>query len=491
MSEKIVQLNEEVIKGQIKELVRGSVEETLNELLEKEAESLTQAARYERSEARQGYRSGHYDRNLTTTSGDVTLHVPRLKGVSFETAIIERYRRRESSVEEALIEMYLAGVSVRRVEDITEALWGSKVSPATISELNKKAYVHIEDWRNRPLQVLLPYFTVNIWGDTAYITGGTYADLENTDTLRDILSQCLEQEAAEGTVNEYHLRYLSMDNGLYRKLAFVDMSMEQAVLRRLVRSYLLIALGAMLVLLGIAAAASRWVTRPVEKAWKQQRQFLSDASHELKTPLTVILSNAELLEGAGLAEKPARWSGNIHTEAEQMHTLVEQMLTLARADNGVRPAAMEPLNLSDVATDCVLAFEPVAFEAGKPLEERIAADITVVGDADRLRRLISILLDNAVKYGAEGGHITLTLEKTDRQARLTVSNPGDPIPPEHLAHLFERFYRADASRGEKSGFGLGLAIADTIAREHKGVLKAESDAASTRFIFTMPLKKQA
>ena len=102
MSEKIVQLNEEIIKGQLKELVRGSVEEALNELLEKEAESLTQAARYERSEARQGYRSGHYDRNLTTTSGDVTLHMPRLKGVSFETAIIERYRRRESSVEKAL-----------------------------------------------------------------------------------------------------------------------------------------------------------------------------------------------------------------------------------------------------------------------------------------------------------------------------------------------------------------------------------------------------
>ena len=152
MSKKIVQLNEEVIKGQIKELVRGSVEETLNELLEQEASQLTQAARYERSEARQGYRSGHYDRNLTTTSGDVTLHMPRLKGVAFETAIIERYRRRESSVEEALMEMYLAGVSVRRVEDITEALWGCKVSPSTISELNKKAYVHIEDWRNRPLQ---------------------------------------------------------------------------------------------------------------------------------------------------------------------------------------------------------------------------------------------------------------------------------------------------------------------------------------------------
>ena len=145
MSEKIVQLTEEIIKGQIKELVRGSVEETLNGLLEAEAEKLTQAAKYERSEERQGYRSGHYNRNLTTTSGDVTLNVPRLKGISFETAIIERYRRRESSVEEALIEMYLAGVSVRRVEDITEALWGSKVSPSSISELNKKAYVHIED----------------------------------------------------------------------------------------------------------------------------------------------------------------------------------------------------------------------------------------------------------------------------------------------------------------------------------------------------------
>ena len=109
--------------------------------------------------------------------------------------------------------------------------------------------------------------------------------------------------------------------------------------------------------------------------------------------------------------------------------------------------------------------------------------------ADRLRRLISILLDNAVKYGAEGGHITLTLEKMDRQARLTVSNPGDLIPPEHLAHLFERFYRADASRGEQSGFGLGLPIAASIATEHKGTLKAESDQASTRFLFSMPLKK--
>lgn len=137
MSEKIVQLNEEVIKGQIKELVRESAEETRNELLEAEAQKLTQAARYERNEQRQGYRRGHYSRNFTATSEDVTLKVPKLKGISFETAIFERYRRRESSVEETLIEMYLAGISVRCVEDITEALWGSKVSPSTIGELNK------------------------------------------------------------------------------------------------------------------------------------------------------------------------------------------------------------------------------------------------------------------------------------------------------------------------------------------------------------------
>ena len=180
MSKKIIQLNEGAIKNELKELVRGSVEETLNDLLEKEAQELTQAARYERTEARQGYRSGHYSRNLTTTSGDVTLKMPRLKGIPFETAIIERYRRRESSVEEALIEMYLAGVSVRRVEDITEALWGTKVSPATVSELNKKAYVHIEEWRNRPLQGgKYPY----VYVDGIYLRRNWGGEFENVSIL--------------------------------------------------------------------------------------------------------------------------------------------------------------------------------------------------------------------------------------------------------------------------------------------------------------------
>ena len=343
-------------------------------------------------------------------------------------------------------------------------------------------------------RVLLPYFTVNLWtsrrgGYTAQITGGTYANLENTDELTAILQDCLSQDQREGTVTAYHLRYLRQDNGLYEKLAFVDMSMEQAVLRKTMGSYLFIALASLLLLLGVSILLSRWATRPVEKAWTQQRQFLSDASHELKTPLTVILSNAELLEQAQLSDKPARWTDNILSEAGRMRSLVEEMLTLARADNMVRTAVLTEVSLSDIAADAVLAFEPVAFEAGKPLEYDIDRDAAVLGDGDKLRQLIGILLDNAIKYGAQGGTIHLRLQKTDRQAVLTVSNPGEPIPPEKLGRLFERFYRADDSRGEQSGFGLGLSIAQTIAQEHKASLKAESDAESTRFIYTMALKK--
>ena len=343
-------------------------------------------------------------------------------------------------------------------------------------------------------RVLLPYFTVNLWpsrqgGYTAHITGGTYANLENTEELTAILQDCLAQEQKEGTISRYQLRYLRQDNGLYEKLAFVDMSMERAILGRMMRSFFFIAAAALLLLLGVSVLLSRWATQPVEKAWQQQRQFLSDASHELKTPLTVILSNAELLEASDLSLRPARWVDNIRSEAGRMKSLVEEMLTLARADNMVRTAVLTEVSLSDIAAGCALAFEPVAFEAGKALRYSLAGDVTVLGDGDKLRQLLSILLDNAIKYGADGGTIRLTLEATERQARLTVSNPGTPIPAQQLARIFERFYRADASRGEQSGFGLGLPIAQTIAEEHKGTLKAESDDSGTRFIFTMALKK--
>ena len=144
-------------KSHLDRVVRGSVEETLNALLDAEADRLCNAQRYERSEARRDTRAGHYERKLQTKAGEVSLRIPKLRTQTFETAIIERYRRRESSVEEALIEMYLAGVSVRRVEDITEALWGTRVSPSTVSDLNKKIYGTIEAWRNRPIEGEHPY----------------------------------------------------------------------------------------------------------------------------------------------------------------------------------------------------------------------------------------------------------------------------------------------------------------------------------------------
>ena len=341
---------------------------------------------------------------------------------------------------------------------------------------------------DRDRVVFLPYFTVNVWGSTAYVTGGTYHDLENTEELTAILTECLSQNRPEGMVESYHLRYLRQNNGLYEKVAFVDTSMERAILGEMMGNHLIIGGGALLLLLLAAVALSWWATRPVERAWRQQRQFLSDASHELKTPLTVILSNAEMLESTPLEERPARWADNIHSEARQMKTLVEEMLTLARADSCAAAPVLSDVSLSEAAEDCALAFEPVAFEAGKPLEYHLAEDVLVAGDQEKLRRLVSILLDNAIKYGAPGGAVSLALERRDRQAVLTVSNPGE-IPAEHLPRLFERFYRADASRGEQSGFGLGLSIADAIAREHRGTLRAESGGGVTRFIFTVPLKR--
>ena len=175
----IIQLNQEEIKSQLGDLVRQSVEDTLNAMLDAEADQITQAHRYERTEKRLDTRAGHYNRKLATKAGEVTLKVPKLRNLPFETAIIERYKRREESVEEALIEMYLAGVSVRRVEDISEALWGAKVSPGTISNLNQKAYAQIEDWRSRTLEVEYPY----VYLDGIYLKKNWGGTIENIAIL--------------------------------------------------------------------------------------------------------------------------------------------------------------------------------------------------------------------------------------------------------------------------------------------------------------------
>lgn len=179
MSDNIVSLDQEAIKLHLGEMVRKSVEDTLNVLLDEEATRLLQAESYERSDEREGYRAGHYDRSFTTKAGSVNLKMPKLKGITFQTAIIERYRRRESSVEEALVEMYLAGVSERRVSDITEILWDTKVSAASVSRLNKKVYPRIEAWRTRKLTDEYPY----VYVDGTVIKRNWAGEVENISVL--------------------------------------------------------------------------------------------------------------------------------------------------------------------------------------------------------------------------------------------------------------------------------------------------------------------
>jgi transposase-like protein len=196
---KIIRLDERQLREHLDRQITASVEETLNKLLDAEADALCGAKRYERSPERQDTRAGHYERKLHTKAGEVSLKVPKLRTLPFETQIIERYKRRESSVEEALMEMYLAGVSVRRVEDITEALWGVKVSPSTVSELNQKIYAQIEEWRNQPIRGRHAYVYLDglwlkrSWGGTVKNVSVLVAVGVNEDGFREILG------VAEGT----------------------------------------------------------------------------------------------------------------------------------------------------------------------------------------------------------------------------------------------------------------------------------------------------
>src|SRR5918996_2187653 len=214
----VIQIDEARIRDHLGEMVRGTVEEALNAMLDAEADRLCGATRYERTQARTDTRAGHYERKLQTKAGEVELQMPKLRKLPFETAIIERYRRRESSVEEALIEMYLAGVSVRRVEDITEALWGTRVSPSTVSNLNKKIYAKIEAWRNRPIEGEHPYVFLDgivmkrTWAGEVRNVSLLVAIGVNGEGFREILGICEGAKADKSGWSAF-LRHL-VDRGL-------------------------------------------------------------------------------------------------------------------------------------------------------------------------------------------------------------------------------------------------------------------------------------
>ena len=322
---------------------------------------------------------------------------------------------------------------------------------------------------------------------TVRVSGSSYYDLDDEETLLDAVSQALADGGESGVLSQRHLRFYRQDGMLTVRIAFMDSTFEQATLRSLVKVCLLIGLGALLVLLGVSWLLSGFVSRPVVRTWQDQQQFISDASHELKTPLTVILSSADLLKTSAQPEQ-RQYVDNISVESRRMKALVEDMLTLSRTESGRAAAPFAPLDLSDLVTDAALRFEPVAFEAGHPLEYDIQNGLSMTGDCQQLDQLVDILLDNAVKYAAPGGAIRLTLNAAGRNAVLAVENPGEVIPAEKLPHLFDRFYRVDDARTGAVGFGLGLAIARQITTRHKGTITAASDESATRFTVTLPLR---
>lgn len=348
----------------------------------------------------------------------------------------------------------------------------------------------------REQEVSLPYFTVavNRKGQAAVLDSQFY-NLNDQEALLEVVQEGLEAISDTGVLEDYQLRYLRKTTGSGWRIAFTDMTQEISTTRNLLRNLILIGSMALVGFFFISLLLARWATRPVERAWKQQRQFVADASHELKTPLTVVLSNIDMLQG--YSEQPQdvrqrRWLGNIRASSEQMKALVEEMLTLARSDaGGHQILERRSVNFSDLVADALLRFEPAVFEAGKQLRDDVTEELYVTGDAGKLKRLVDVLLDNARKYTPKGGRIWVTLVVDGRnRILLTVRNEGTPIPPKELERIFERFYRADPARATE-GFGLGLAIAQEIAREHKGKLWAESSPErGNSFCFSLPRAKE-
>jgi signal transduction histidine kinase len=269
-------------------------------------------------------------------------------------------------------------------------------------------------------------------------------------------------------------------------LSFVAQSGQQEVLDSLLVLGAIVGGASLLVFFFISLLLARWIVRPVDKAWKEQRQFISDASHELKTPLSVIMTNAELLQGTALPEEKNRYGWNIFLMSLRMRQLVEGMLNLSRVDNGQVKRTFKPLDFSALVETAVLPFEPMFFENNLTLQSNVEKGIFVNGNDRYLSQVVHILLDNAQKY-SEPGIVELQLQRYGRsQVLLTVSNPGNPIAPADRERIFDRFYRVDEARTGSGSFGLGLAIAKSMVTEHGGSIWVESNKTGNCFCILLP-----
>lgn len=341
-----------------------------------------------------------------------------------------------------------------------------------------------------PREVRLTYFV--LWlgrnGEMSCM-GDEIFDLEDEQSVRDLAQAANSQGGQSGVLKSYGLRYLIDETPDGQKIVFSDVSSELATLQNLLRTCVLIGFLGFLAFLGISLILARWAVSPVDRAWKQQKQFVSDASHDLKTPLTVIMTNAELLQNPEYDSDSRRsFTENILTMSRQMRSLIERMLELARADNGLSASQLEDIDFSKLANDTILPFEPVFFERGLEFSSGIEEGIRVRGNSAQLCRVIEILLDNAQKYALPGGSVNLSLQRAGRRrCRLCVSNDGESISKEDLKNIFKRFYRSEEARSRDGSFGLGLPIAESIAEAHSGRLWGESRNGVNSFIMELPL----
>lgn len=313
----------------------------------------------------------------------------------------------------------------------------------------------------------------------------------SNDILKSIVASCLDKGNESGVLWDTSLRYLIKNVEADKEIIFYDLTDDLSTMLHLIKNCLIVGVISLFAFLIISIYLAKWALKPVEASWDQQKQFIADASHELKTPLTVILANADILEAhkEDTIKQQYKWIEYIKAEASHMSGLVNDLLFLAKADALREKVIFSEINLSDIMWNCYLPFESVAFEQEKQLDADIEPDVLIKGDFGKLKQLIMILLDNACKYTEKNGKISVRLyTKTDRdKVYITVNNTSKPIPQENIEHIFERFYRADESRArEKGGYGLGLAIAKTITDMHGGKISVtSSEEEGTTFKVTL------
>ena len=337
-------------------------------------------------------------------------------------------------------------------------------------------------------EVRLPFFTVQINGQGELIgADGGYFDLSDREYLQEIVDSALLYGQETGELKDQDLRYLKTVSPRGITIVFSDTTTERSTMKNLVYSCLAIFFVAMTLFLGISILLSHWVIKPVAKAWDQQRQFVADASHELKTPLSVIMANAELMQGEETGEEDRKtYSGNILGVTYQMRSLVENMLEMARVDNGTVKLNFECVDFSELVSDAVLSFQLLYEEKGMELRCAVPESVEIHGSEQHLYQVLDVLLDNALKYSVPGGMVCVDLVSTGKNCVLSVASPGEPISKEDLKNIFKRFYRADKARAMNGSYGLGLAIAESIVEAHKGKIWAESGGGYNTFYVQLP-----